>query len=145
VQHPPVATSQSLGPVREWEVGKFKDLRGRAVTGDDLTPDHIPSYAALKKAKEIQYGRKLTPAEAKAVRDEANAMMVRTKLHQEGRTFGGKNTEAKITEDACDLGCAAEKDTAQHLKSLESEPDRLGQAAKAAEELRKRNKDSGIH
>ncbi|MDE9460198.1 hypothetical protein KKJ03_01980 [Xenorhabdus bovienii] len=37
----------------------------RAVVGDKLEHDHIPSFAALKKVKENELGRKLTPAEEK--------------------------------------------------------------------------------
>ena len=111
--------------------------------GDDLTPDHIPSYAALKKAKEAQLGRNLRLAEAKALYEEANAMMVRTRVHKAGRTFGGKNTPRRIAQDAADLGKAAEADVVRHQQTGASTA--AEKARKAAEELDKLNRKQGTN
>lgn len=87
-------------------MGSYKELKDRSVVGDSLEHDHIPSYAALRTAKEKELGRKLTPEEDKLLYQNATAVEVPKDVHQAGPTYGGKNTEAQIQKDAMDL-CGA--------------------------------------
>ena len=57
--------------VKALDVNSYKNLKQRSIVGDNLDLDHIPSFAALKKEKENKLGRKLSPIEEKALRDEA--------------------------------------------------------------------------
>ena len=78
--------------VKALDVNSYKNLKQRSIVGDNLDLDHIPSFAALKKEKENKLGRKLSPIEEKALRDEATAIAVPKDTHINSRTYGGKNT-----------------------------------------------------
>ncbi|KGQ69425.1 hypothetical protein OA57_11655 [Chelonobacter oris] len=54
-----------LENVKALDVDSYKNLKNRAVVGDNLDHDHIPFFASLKTAKEIELGRKLSPLEIK--------------------------------------------------------------------------------
>ncbi|REJ86593.1 MAG: hypothetical protein DWQ35_23090 [Planctomycetota bacterium] len=76
--------------------------------------DHRPSYAAQKLALENQLGRKLTDAEAKALKANTPAVATPRRAHQQqSRTYGGRNTPEQIREDASELGRARRLDDAQ--------------------------------
>lgn len=99
------------GPVQELEVGSYQNLKAREVVGDGLEHDHIPSYAALRTAKEAELGRPLTEAEAKTLYQNATAVEVRRDVHVAGPTYGGKNTATQIQQDAANLCGAVCRDT----------------------------------
>ncbi|SUB16218.1 Filamentous hemagglutinin [Pantoea agglomerans] len=110
--------SDQIQAVKPLDVGSFKELKDRAVVGDGLEHDHIPSFAAIRQAKENELGRKLTPTEEKSLYNNATAIEVPKDVHQAGRTYGGKNTPSQIKEDAIDL-CGAEcRDTDLHRKNM---------------------------
>lgn len=127
------------GPLAEGEAGSYKDLTKKGVKADDLTPDHIPSKAALVKAEEVKriaareaaLGRKLepveikklklTPEEVRKINQEGVTIATERKIHQAGRTFGGKNVPSQIALDAKDLGTAFGKDAKAILAAIEAE------------------------
>nr|WP_249721845.1 hemagglutinin repeat-containing protein [Pseudomonas syringae] len=95
--------------VEEGEVGTYGETAPRSV-GDGLTPDHIPSFAAVKDALRRQ-GVELSDSELKALRNNTNCVVVKTCSHiVESRTFGGRNSKEKIATDGSDLYKAAEAD-----------------------------------
>ena len=115
--------------------------KGRGRTGDKLTPDHIPSRAALVEQRQRQiydaYAKskrlsreltekekralRLTDAEKAEIRDEALAIVKGEKFHRKvSRTFGGRNTAEQIAEDAKDLSAAVRKDFMTDLEALEA-------------------------
>ena len=104
--------------VKALDVNSYKNLKQRSIVGDNLDLDHIPSFAALKKEKENKLGRKLSPIEEKALRDEATAIAVPKDTHINSRTYGGKNTKAQIVNDASNLCYAQECDINHMRKSL---------------------------
>ncbi len=132
-------------PVKELEVGSYKELKSRAQVGDGLEHDHIPSFAALKKAKENELGRKLTDNEAKTLYNEATVIEVTKDTHKAGRTHSGKNTTEQIAKDAQNL-CEAQRCDIDVLR--QNLLDR-GHSKKAVDDailkLTERNKDKGIH
>jgi len=65
----------------------------------------------LRRAEEIKLGRKLTPAEDKALYQNATAVEVPKDVHRSGPTYGGKNTKEQIETDALDLCSAVCRDT----------------------------------
>lgn len=90
------------GNVVELEVGRYGDLARRSVR-DGLTPDHIPSFASVKADVERQLGRQLTAAEETALRNQTNAIVVKTRSHMDvSRTYGGRNTPQQILQDSLD-------------------------------------------
>jgi hypothetical protein len=124
--------------VKVGEVDDFKSLDKRAKVNDKLTPDHIPSRAAIVEAEKNALraaGRKepwtlAEKARFKQLRNEGTSIVTKHKVHKAGRTHGGKNVQAQIKMDAMDLGEAARKDidaVLAHLhKTNELTPDLVG-------------------
>ncbi len=109
------------GPLKEGDVGDYRKLKSdkHNVVNDGLTPDHIPSRAALVekyKQKLISEGRSepWNAAELdrmKQINQEGVTIATRTKVHVEGsRTYGSKNQAAQIALDAADLEAATRRD-----------------------------------
>ena len=132
-----------VGPVKEFEVGTYKALSKRAVVGDGLANDHIPSFAALKAAEEVKLGRPLTAAEARALRECTNCIVVRDAIHAESPTTGGRNTRAQIQSDAANLADAAKRDTAALLQNAANEGADVAAAKRAVDALHKANRKAG--
>ena len=110
--------SNEIQSVKALDVGAYKDLKAREVVGDGLEHDHIPSFAALRKAKETELGRKLSPAEEKALYQNATAVEVPKDVHTAGPTYGGKNNATQVQKDAMDLCGAVCRDTDSLRKNM---------------------------
>jgi hypothetical protein len=102
----------TLPAVKPYDVGTYKELKGRSQPNDGLDIDHQPSKAAQIKAEEAALGRKLTPAEKKEIIDNGPAVAVPMNVHQAGPTYGGKNTSQRVLADSTDLAGAAKRDSA---------------------------------
>ncbi|WP_019673732.1 hypothetical protein [Psychrobacter lutiphocae] len=113
-----LAVGSNQGSVQELEVGSYKELKDRAVVGDNLEHDYIPSFAALKKAKENELGRQLTNDEQKELYNNATTVELPKDIHISGRTYGGKNTTTQIAKDADDLCKAMTCDLETHRENL---------------------------
>lgn len=105
------ATAPSKTVVQELEVDSYKNLKAREVVGDGLEHDHIPSFAALRTAKEAELGRPLTELETKTLYQNSTVVEVPRDVHIAGPTYGGRNTPAQIQQDAADLCGAVCRDT----------------------------------
>ncbi|MDW5500142.1 hypothetical protein R6Y99_10115 [Pseudomonas lundensis] len=90
--------SSEIQSVKALDVDSYKELKAREVVGDALEHDHIPSYAALRTAKEKELGRPLTEAEAKSLYQNATAVEVPKDVHAAGPTYKGKNTPAQVQQ-----------------------------------------------
>ncbi|WP_336287218.1 hypothetical protein [Cronobacter dublinensis] len=113
-------TRDKVSIVKPLDVDSFKSLKSQEVVGDGLEHDHIPSMGALRRAEEIKLGRKLTPAEDKALYQNATAVEVPKDVHRSGPTYGGKNTKEQIEMDALDLCSAVCRDTTALRKNMVS-------------------------
>jgi hypothetical protein len=114
-----VQTAAAL-PVKALDMGTFKDLDFRKPDG--LTPDHIPSGAAVIRAITIRDQKldpnspetdKKIPASGRSspVYLSANAIVYDTDLHASySRTYLSRNNPAKIKADAADLKTAFKND-----------------------------------
>ena len=81
-------------PVKQLDIGTYKDMTKGAVVGDNLTPDHIPSFAAIK------FYRKATEAQAEPLRQGTCTIVYSGTIHKDSsRTHGGRNSEALIKSD----------------------------------------------
>ncbi|MCW1877825.1 hemagglutinin repeat-containing protein [Erwinia sp. INIA-01] len=110
--------SDEIQSVKALDVSSYKELKAREVVGDNLEHDHIPSFAAIRQAKEKELGRKLTPTEEKALYNNATAVEVPKDVHQAGPTYGGKNNATQVKNDAMNL-CGAEcRDTDALRKNM---------------------------
>ncbi|WP_210450899.1 hemagglutinin repeat-containing protein [Pantoea ananatis] len=136
--------SEEIQAVKPLDVGSYKELKDRSVVGDGLEHDHIPSFAAIRQAKENELGRKLTPTEEKNLYNNATAIEVPKDVHQAGRTYGGKNTPSQIKQDAIDL-CGAEcRDTEVHRKNMLDRGYDPKIVDDAIMEIKKRNSQTGV-
>ncbi|WQG59380.1 hypothetical protein RHM66_09345 [Pseudomonas sp. RTB3] len=136
--------SNEIQSVKPLDVGSYKDLKKGEVVGDGLEHDHIPSFSALRKAKEIELGRKLTPTEEKMLYQNATAVEVPRDVHQAGPTYGGKNTAAQVQQDSMDLCGAVCQDTdALRINMLERgyDPKLVDEAIK---KIVDRNRQTGV-
>lgn len=112
------AFDDTHAPVREFDTGAYRDLKARETVGDALQHDHIPSSAALVRARENELGRKLTPTERRALHSDAAAVEISDLLHSMSRTYKGRNTPTQIDLDAGDLRAAMERDLRTLRKNL---------------------------
>ena len=104
------------GAVRPGDRGTYADLKAQKSQFGETEPldmDHQPSFAAQKAAAEQTLGRRLTPAEARALKAGTPSVASPRTVHQQtSPTFGGRNTPARVAEDAADLAAAAARDRA---------------------------------
>ncbi|SHG87673.1 filamentous hemagglutinin [Pantoea sesami] len=136
--------SDEIQAVKPLDVGSYKELKDRSVVGDGLEHDHIPSFAAIRQAKENELGRKLTPAEEKNLYNNATAIEVPKDVHQAGPTYGGKNTAAQVEQDALDL-CGAEcRDTDALRKNMLERGYDPKLVDDAIRQLKERNSQIGV-
>ncbi|MFZ7261782.1 VENN motif pre-toxin domain-containing protein, partial [Avibacterium avium] len=136
--------SEELEKVKALDVGSYKNLKRRSTIGDNLDLDHIPSFAALKKAKENELGRKLLPKEEKILRDEATTVAVPKDIHFDSRTFGGKNNKQKIMNDANNLCLAQQCDLNKMRSSLIEKGYDIKDINNTINEIIRINKERGI-
>jgi filamentous hemagglutinin len=138
------ATVPSKTEVQELEVDSYKNLKAREVVGDGLEHDHIPSFAALRTAKEAELGRPLTELETKTLYQNSTAVEVPRDVHIAGPTYGGKNTHAQIQQDAADLCGAVCRDT----DALRANLNKRGYDSKLVDEtvqkIVERNRKAGV-
>ncbi|EBW6362408.1 hypothetical protein DPU24_16545 [Salmonella enterica subsp. enterica serovar Oranienburg] len=136
--------SDEIQRVKALDVGSYKDLKKGSVIGDGLEHDHIPSFAALRKTKENELGRKLTPAEEKALYQNATAVEVPKDVHQSGPTYGGKNTAAQVQQDAIDLCGAVCRDTDALRRNMIERGYDPKQVDDAIKQIIDRNRQTGV-
>lgn len=80
---------------------------------DGMTPDHIPSFAAVREnlRRNGVDVDSLSDAYIRALCANTNCVVVRTCDHQAfSRTYGGRNSQDRIQLDAQDLRQAADAD-----------------------------------
>ncbi|KAA5999777.1 MULTISPECIES: VENN motif pre-toxin domain-containing protein, partial [unclassified Pantoea] len=130
--------------VKALDVGSYKELKAREVVGDGLEHDHIPSFAAIKKSKEIELGRPLTEAETKNLYQNSTAVEVPKDVHQAGPTYGGKNKSSQVELDAMNL-CGAEcRDTDSLRKNMLDKGYDPGLVDDAIQQIKERNRQIGV-
>jgi hypothetical protein len=113
VKQQPTDYAYISSPVAIGNVGAFKDLSNRAIAGDALEHDHIPSGAAIKLYLKKKRGS-LSPQEARVAYANATALEVSADMHKAGRTMGTKNKALSLL-DAKDLRMASIKDFTYHF------------------------------
>ncbi|RZF29098.1 LysM peptidoglycan-binding domain-containing protein [Paraburkholderia sp. UYCP14C] len=132
-------------PVSALEVGTYGELAPRSIR-DGLSPDHIPSFAAIRTSVEADLGRPLTPAEATQLRNGTNTLVIDTDIHQQvSRTYGGRNSPSQIATDAADLGAAARRDQVTLQKQLLDRGYTQRQIDEAFIKLDQANKAKGLY
>lgn len=116
------ATPNGNGPVRTGDVDSYAGLRSRARRGDGLEHDHVPSAASLIRAareKSLrETGEDLSAAQIRDIYNNAGSIELPASVHRATRTYGGRNTQAQIAEDAADLAAAANRDYGDRIALL---------------------------
>ena len=130
--------------VQELEVDAYKNLKAREVVGDGLEHDHIPSFAALRTAKEAELGRPLTELETNTLYQKSTAVEVPRDVHIAGPTYGGKNTPAQIQQDAADLCGAVCRDTEALRANLNSRGYDSKLVDETVQKIVERNRNTGV-
>jgi len=138
------------------EDGKYGDMLKKS--GDNkLDRDHVPSKAALKEAAQNiidDYKIKLSDAQIAAlfgkgsnpglIASEGETIAIPKSVHQKfSDTYGGRNSQDKIENDADDLQKAAEKDTKaiEDAEGKDMDAECLEKYKKAAEKIRKKTNE----
>lgn len=113
---------------------------------DLMTPDHIPSFASLRKNLEDKLNRELTPSEAIKLRNEGTSLLYETSLHQQfSRTYGGRNTASQIAKDAENLFEAVQRDVEALRKPLLESGMSEQDIEKAFELIHETNRKKGLY
>ncbi|TDB62472.1 DUF637 domain-containing protein, partial [Photorhabdus khanii] len=136
--------SDEISSVKVLDVGSYKELKAREIVGDGLEHDHIPSYSALRTAKEKELGRKLTPEEDKALYKNSTAVEVPKDVHAAGPTYRGKNTREQVNQDAMDLCGATCRDTDALRNNMLERGYDPKQVDDAIKQIKERNRQMGV-
>jgi filamentous hemagglutinin len=136
--------SDEIQSVKALDVGSYSDLKAREVVGDNLEHDHIPSFAAIKKAKENELGRPLTDTETKNLYQNATTVEVPKDVHAAGPTYKGKNTPAQVQQDAADLCGAVCRDTDSLRKNMLERGYDQKLVDDAIKQIIERNRQTGV-
>lgn len=131
--------------VKQFDVGKYQELKKNSDIGDGLDHDHIPSVKAIIKSMEVRRGKEISHEEIRLIHKNANAIAVARKLHLNSRTFGGRNTKTQIDKDADDLGAAAAKDLEVFKKNALELGHSEDDINHAMEELHECNRRAGLY
>jgi len=134
------------GNVAELEVGRYGPLSRRS-GADRLTPDHIPSSAAVRRNIEVASRRTLSPAQRRQLHDNAtNTIVIRSRTHaQSSRTYLNRNTQAQVAGDARNLGYAAQLDMRALQRGLIRDGHSHHQVQRAFQRLHAANRRDGIY
>jgi hypothetical protein len=131
--------------VKPLDVGTYGDLSPNSV-GDGLTPDHIPSFAAIVKNIEVSSGIKLTEEQKTSLRLNTNCLVYSTcTQQQESRNYGGRNNPTQIEQDSQDLRAAALRDIENIRGSLINQGYNAEDVDRSFQQLLDLNKKAGIH
>jgi RHS repeat-associated protein len=92
------------------DVGSYTKNLKLGKVGDKLTPDHIPSFAPVKKSLEDALGESLTPQQARELKKMTTTLVLAEQMHIDfSRTYGGRNLNL-FEFDARDLREATNRD-----------------------------------
>lgn len=141
---PDRVTPNGRAPVQPGDVDSYQELRRRALRGDALEHDHIPSAAALIRAAERRKGDVLEDHELRDLYNNAAAVELPSSVHRATRTYGGRNTQSQISQDAADLSAAANADYRDRIALLLEDGMELDDVEAAIRNLIALNRERGI-
>jgi len=133
------------GNVRELEVGRYGPLSRRS-NADGLTPDHVPSNAAVRSSVESSRGQILSGAQRGQLNRRLNTIVIRSRTHEtSSRTYGARNTQQQIATDARNLGRAAYQDLRALHRPLMRDGFSHSEVQRAFQRLHAANRTDGIY
>ncbi len=129
-------------PVEPLEVGPYNELAGRSRL-DGLDMDHIGSQQALKLIM-LRRDQFISPQQLRAKLLRAPSIAIPAEIHRKySETYGGRNTLAKIVEDARDLRAAVDNNLNAVKAGLLEAGYEEQRIEAAREELHKLNEQQG--
>ena len=135
--------SAGITKVKPLEVGTYGDLAPRSKK-DGMDIDHIPSLAALIKATETLYRRKLTKDQVAQIKRTSVGLAIPSKVHQKcSETYGGRNKLEKQQADAEDLKKAVDNNFDAIEPCLKSEGYSQSDLEQSRSEIHKLNRKNG--
>ena len=135
--------SAGITKVKPLEVGTYGDLAPRSKK-DGMDIDHIPSLAALVKAAEALYRRKLNKVQIAELKRTSVGIAIPTKVHQKcSETYGGRNRTDKQQLDADDLKKAVDSNFDAIEPCLKSEGYSQSELDQSRSDIHKLNKQNG--
>jgi RHS repeat-associated protein len=124
------STGKQAEGVKPYETGTAGELRAKSKKGDKLDIDHQPSHASNVERFRQEKGRDPTPAEIREIDKNGFAVAVPVQKHRgDSPTYGGRNSEEQIAEDAADAAAAAKRDSEAMVRAAEEEHKEAAQAA----------------
>ncbi|RYF17824.1 MAG: LysM peptidoglycan-binding domain-containing protein [Comamonadaceae bacterium] len=134
-----------MHPANPLDVGPYGKQAPRSVR-DGMSPDHIPSFAAIRMHMERTLNRPLTFREEAELRNSTTTLMIDTAMHQQlSRTYGGRNTPMQVGRDSQDLYSAAMRDMAAYRHSLRARGYSEQQIDAAFDKIHTANKERGLY
>lgn len=135
--------SRGKSKVKLLEVGTYGDLALRSKK-DGMDIDHIPSLAALVKATEMLYRRKLSKNQITEIKKTSVGVAIPSQVHQKcSETFGGRNRTDKQQLDADNLEKAVDSNFDAIEPCLKAEGYSQDKLEKTRQEIHKLNKQNG--
>lgn len=125
------------------DVGNYRDMAARSIR-DGLTPDHIPSFAAVRQfMRDNGVQGDISDSQ---LRRMTNTIMMDTLDHMRfSRTYGGRNSASQVAQDALDLRQAAVRDMDVWRPILEGRGYSTQQISDAFDNLHKLNEAMGLY
>lgn len=138
------AGKAAAGKLCALEVGTYGQQAARSVK-DGLTPDHIPSIAAVTQTFERTFGP-MQLVERSALRRATPTIAIPSNVHvSSSRTYGGRNTVAQILADSHDLANANKLDRMAYQQALRQQGYTQRQIDDAFNELERLHKAYGMY
>ncbi|WP_285339306.1 T6SS effector antibacterial DNase [Vibrio parahaemolyticus] len=129
--------------VKPLEVGTYGELAPRSKK-DGMDIDHIPSLAALVKATEMLYRRKLSKNQIAEIKKTSVGIAIPSQVHQKcSETYGGRNRTEKQQLDAENLEKAVDNNFDTIEACLKAEGYSQNELEQARQEIHRLNKQNG--
>ncbi|MDE1309441.1 T6SS effector antibacterial DNase [Vibrio aestuarianus] len=129
--------------VKPLEVGTYGELAPRSKK-DGMDIDHIPSLAALVKATEMLYRRKLSKNQIAEIKKTSVGIAIPSQVHQKcSETYGGRNRTEKQQLDAENLEKAVDNNFDAIEACLKAEGYSQNELEQARQEIHRLNKQNG--
>lgn len=140
---PPLYLVFNKPKVKPLEVGTYGELAPKSKK-DGMDIDHIPSLAALVKATEMLYRRKLSKNQIAELKKTSVGIAIPSQVHQKcSETYGGRNRTEKQQLDAENLEKAVDNNFDAIEARLKAEGYSQNELEQARQEIHRLNKQNG--
>ncbi|WP_278249761.1 S-type pyocin domain-containing protein [Photorhabdus cinerea] len=140
---PPVYVYLSKPPVKLFEVDLYSNFAGKPRSG--MHADHMPSAAAVRTKLKVLYPD-LDKDELNLLAKDVAAIIIPAEVHQKfSATYGGRNSQTQIKQDAQDLRAALDRDFNTIKPALKNYGATEEQLEEARSKMHKLNHEKGLY